>query len=120
MDLTSSLEDYLKAVLVLYQQNGYVRCVDVAEHLGVSKPSVSRAMKELIRSGHIVKEAGGALSLTARGQHLAEQIYEKHQFFAVQLMEVGVSPEIADQEACKMEHGISEKSFQKLKEALKE
>lgn len=120
MDLTSSLEDYLKAVLVLYQQNGYVRCVDVAEHLDVSKPSVSRAMKELIRSGYIVKEAGGALSLTARGRHLAEQIYEKHQFFAGQLMEVGVSPEIADQEACKMEHGISEESFQKLKEALKE
>ena len=110
MDLTSSLEDYLKAVLVLYQQNGYVRCVDVAEHLDVSKPSVSRAMKELIQSGHIVKEASG---------DLAEQIYEKHQFFAVQLMEVGVSPEVADQEACKMEHGISEESFQKLKKVQK-
>lgn len=117
MTLTSSMEDYLEAVFMLQKQNGYVRCVDVAEHLGVKKPSVSRAVKELSKSGHVVKKADGTLSLTELGLQLAEQIYEKHQFFTRQLIEAGVPHDIAAQDACRLEHVISETSFAKLKEA---
>ena len=81
MSLTSSMEDYLEAVLIMQQRHGYVRCGDVAEQLGVKKPSVSRAVKELSKSGHLVKNADGALSLTETGLQLAEQICEKHRFF---------------------------------------
>lgn len=117
MSLTSSMEDYLEAVFMLQKQKGYVRCVDVAEHLGVKKPSVSRAVKELFKSGHVVKKADGTLSLTELGLQLAEQIYEKHQFFTRQLIEAGVPHDIAAQDACRLEHVISETSFAKLKEA---
>ena len=117
MSLTSSMEDYLEAVLVLQQKYGYVRCVDVAEYLRVKKPSVSRAVKELSRSDHLVKNADGTLSLTEPGQQVAEQVYERHQFFTRQLIEAGVPHDIAAQDACRLEHVISETSFQKLKEA---
>ena len=118
MVLTSSMEDYLEAVLMIQQRHGYVRCVDVAEQLGVSKHSVSRAVKELSKSGHIVKKPDGTLSLTEIGLQLAEQIYEKHRFFTEQLIAVGVDPKTAEQDACSIEHAISAESFQKLKHAL--
>ena len=117
MALTSSMEDYLEAVLILHQKHGSVRGVDIAVHLGVTKPSVSRAVKELSKSGHIIKNADGTLSLTDSGLQIATQIYEKHQFFTRQLIEAGVPKDIAAQDACRLEHGISEQSFQKLKEA---
>lgn len=114
MSLTSSMEDYLEAVLVLQQQKGYARCVDVAEFLDVKKPSVSRAVKELSKKKCLIKKDDGTLSLTEQGQ----QIYEKHQFFTRQLIEAGVPQDIAAQDACKLEHVISEISFKKLKEAV--
>lgn len=77
MALTSSMEDYLEAVFMLQKQKGYVRCVDVAEHLSVTKPSVSRAVKELTKMKYLVKKADGTLSLTEQGQNIAEQVYEK-------------------------------------------
>ena len=117
MPLTSSMEDYLEAVLVLQQQKGYVRCVDVAELLDVKKPSVSRAVKELSKSRYIVKNTDGTLSLTDSGLQIATQIYEKHQFFTKQLIEAGVPQDIAAQDACKLEHVISETSYKKLREA---
>ena len=117
MALTPAMEDYLEAILMIKQQHGYVRCVDVAEQLGVKKPSVSRAVKELSRSDHLVKNADGTLSLTDSGLQIATQIYEKHQFFTRQLIEAGVPKDIAAQDACRLEHVISEQSFQKLKEA---
>ena len=117
MSLTSSMEDYLEAVLVLQQQKGYVRCVDVAELLDVKKPSVSRAVKELSKKKCLIKKDDGTLSLTEQGKQIARQIYEKHQFFTKQLMEAGVPKDIAAQDACKLEHVISEISFKKLKEA---
>ena len=95
-----------------------VRCVDVAEQLGVKKPSVSRAVKELIKSGHLVKNADGTLSLTELGLQIAEQIYEKHLFFTKQLILAGVDPETAEQDACGIEHAVSSESFQKLKKAF--
>ena len=118
MVLTSSMEDYLEAVLMIQQRHGYVRCVDVAEQLGVSKHSVSRAVKELSKSGHFVKKPDCTLSLTEIGLQLAEQIYEKHRFFTEQLIAVGVDPKTAEQDACSIEHAISAESFQKLKDAL--
>ena len=120
MALTSAMEDYLVAVFMLQKQNGYVRCVDVAEQLRVKKPSVSRAVKELTKSGHLVKNADGALSLTETGLQLAEQIYEKHRFFTERLIAAGVDPQIAEQDACGIEHAVSAESFQKLKKAFNE
>ena len=119
MALTPAMEDYLEAVLMMQKRHGYVRCVDVAEHLGVKKPSVSRAVKELSKSGHLVKNADGTLSLTEWGLQFAEQIYEKHLFFTQQLLEVGISPELAELDACRMEHVISQESFEHLKNAYK-
>ena len=115
MTLTSSMEDYLEAVFMLQKQKVYARCTDVAEHLGVKKPSVSRAVKELSKMGYLIKEADGTLSLTEQGRQIAEQVYEKHQFFTQQLIEAGVPPNIAARDACKLEHVISEDSFKKLK-----
>lgn len=117
MALTSSMEDYLEAVLILHQKHGSVLGVDIAVHLGVTKPSVSRAVKELSKSEYIVKNTDGTLSLTDSGLQIATQIYEKHQFFTRQLIEAGVPQDIAAQDACRLEHVISETSFQKLKEA---
>lgn len=117
MPLTSSLEDYIEAVFVIQKQQGYVRCVDVAEFLGVKKPSVSRAVKELSKKKYLIKKNDGTLSLTGQGQQIAQQIYEKHQFFTKQLIEAGVPHDIAAQDACRLEHVISETSFKKLKEA---
>ena len=118
MALSSAMEDYLEAILMIKQQHGYVRCVDVAEQLGVKKPSVSRAVKELSKSGHLVKNADGTLSLTETGLQLSEQIYEKHRFFTEQLIAAGVDPKIAEQDACGIEHAISAESFQKLKKTF--
>ena len=115
MALTSSMEDYLEAVLITRQQRGYARCVDIANHLSVTMPSVSRAVKELSKMGYLMKEADGTLSLTEQGRRIAEQVYEKHQFFTQQLIEAGVPPDIAARDACKLEHVISEASFKKLK-----
>lgn len=117
ISLTSSMEDYLEAVLVLQQKHGYIRCVDVAGYLGVTKPSVSRAVKGLSKKKCLLKKDDGTLSLTEQGRQIAQQIYEKHQFFTKQLIEAGVPRDIAVQDACRLEHVISETSFNKLKEA---
>ena len=120
MALTSSMEDYLEAVLILQQKCGRVLSVDIAVHLGVTKPSVSRAVKELSKMGYLLKEANGALSLTQSGQKIAKQVYEKHLFFTKQLIEAGVPEDIAKKDACKLEHVISEESFLKLKAMTEE
>ena len=112
MSLTSSMEDYLEAVLVLQKQKGYARCVDVSEFLGVTKPSVSRAVKELSKKKCLLKKDDGTLSLTEQGQS-----YEKHRFFTKQLIKAGVPCDIAEADACRLEHVISETSFARLKEA---
>lgn len=117
MALTSSMEDYLEAVLIIWQKRGCARCVDVSNHLNVTMPSVSRAVKELSKKKYLVKEADGTLILTEQGRQIAMQIYEKHQFFTKQLIEAGVPQDIAVQDACRLEHAISAESFQKLKEA---
>ena len=118
--MTSSMEDYLEAVFMLQQKNGYARCVDVAEYLGVTKPSVSRAVKELSKNKYLLKKEDGTLSLTKQGLRLAEQIYEKHRFFTERLIAAGVDRKTAENDACNIEHVISAESFRKLKEAFEE
>ena len=118
MALTSSMEDYLEAVLVIRQKRGTVRCVDISEQLQVTKPSVSRAIKELAKGGYLVKSENGTIYLTSSGEQTAAMIYERHRFFKQQLIDLGVDPETAETDACRMEHGVSEESFQKLKQSI--
>ncbi|MDO4261495.1 MAG: metal-dependent transcriptional regulator [Eubacteriales bacterium] len=115
MKIGKSGEDYLEAILVLSQKNGSVRSVDVANYMNFSKPSVSHAMKELRRKGYLEVAENGCLELTQEGQSLAERVYERHRFFVNQLLDAGVSQEVAERDACEIEHIISEESFQKLK-----
>ena len=117
MPLTSSMENYLKTVFILYRITGYARCVDISDYMGVTMPSVSRAVKELIKAEYLIKEANGTLSLTMVGKKIAENVYERHCFFREKLLAAGVDLQTAEKEACRMEHGISEESFRKVKKA---
>ena len=114
--LHASGEDYLEAVLVLQKERGMVRSVDVARHMGVSKPSVCHAVATLKAGGFLTMDEDFFLRLTDVGREVAEQTYEKHCFFTRLLIEAGVEPRIAEQDACRMEHVISPASFQKLVE----
>lgn len=118
MKIHASGEDYLEAVLILQKEKGMVRSVDLARHMGVSKPSVSRAVAVLQQGGFLTMDSDYFLHLTGIGQEVAEKIYERHQFFTEQLVAAGVDQETAEQEACRMEHAISDESFQKLKNTL--
>ena len=115
MKLHASGEDYLEAILVLQKKLGMVRSVDVAQHLDVKKPSVCHAVSILKEGGFLVKDEDHFLHLTERGKETAEAIYERHCYFKNWLIEAGVEAATAEQEACRIEHDISEQSFQKLK-----
>ena len=115
MKLHASGEDYLEAILVLQKQNGIVRSVDVARHMDVSKPSVCHAVATLKNGGFLTMDNGFFLHLTDVGREVAEQIYEKHRFFTERLIAAGVDPKTAEADACRIEHVISEESFQRLK-----
>lgn len=115
MKLHASGEDYLEAILVLQKQKGMVRSVDMARHMGVSKPSVCHAVATLKNGGFLTMDDGFFLHLTNIGREVAEQIYEKHRFFTERLIAAGVDPEIAEADACRIEHVISEESFRRLK-----
>lgn len=116
MAIHQSGEDYLETILVLRQQNGLVRSVDIANHLGFSKPSVSRAMSLLRTSGHIVMEDSGHITLTSQGELVAQQIYQRHRLLSQFLVDLGVPEEIASEDACQMEHHMSDETFQCLKQ----
>ena len=120
MHLQESGEMYLESIHVLLHQRGQVRAVDVSEYMGYSKPSVSRAIGLLREGGYLTVEDGGWLHLTERGFAAAEKIYERHQFFTMQLITVGVDPEIAEYEACLIEHAVSQDSFEKIRDAHKQ
>ena len=117
--LHASGEDYLEAILILHMKKGTVRSVDVARHLGVSKPSVCHAVATLRDRGFLTMDSDYFLHLTDVDREVAEQIYEKHRFFTDRLIEVGVDPEIAERDACRMEHVISQESFERLRDAYK-
>ena len=119
MKLHASGEDYLEAILVLQKQKGMVRSVDVARHMDVSKPSVCHAVATLKDGGFLTMDDGFFLHLTNIGREVAEQIYEKHRFFTERLIAAGVDPETAERDACRIEHVISDESFERLKAAAK-
>ena len=118
MNLHASGEDYLEAILVLYKKTGMVRSVDVARYMDVSKPSVCHAVATLKKGGFLLMDGDHFLHLTDVGREVAEQIYEKHRFFTDRLIEAGVDPETAERDACRIEHVISESSFQHLKRSV--
>lgn len=118
MKIYASGEDYLEAVLVLQKEKGMVRSVDLARHMGFSKPSISHAVGVLKNGGFLTVDEDGYLHLTEDGREVAEKIYERHQFFTEQLVAVGVNRETAERDACRIEHAISEETFQKLKASV--
>ena len=118
MKLHASGEDYLETILILQKKLGMVRSVDVARHMEVSKPSVCHAVAILRDGGFLRMDEDHFLHLTEVGREVAEKIYERHCFFTEQLIRAGVDPEIAEADACRMEHAISEESFSRLKEAV--
>lgn len=115
MNVHESGEMYLEAILVLTRKNGFVRSIDVSEYLGYSKPSVSRAMGILRKGEFITMEKDGSITLTDAGRQIAEMIYERHTVLSQLLMRLGVSEETAIADACKLEHAISDESFQAIK-----
>ena len=116
MTVLESGEMYLEAILVLAKKSGYVRSIDVSEYLGYSTPSVSRAMGILREGGYILKEKDGAISLTDSGKKLAETIYERHTVLSELLIRLGVDEKTATDDACRIEHVISDESFQAIKQ----
>ena len=115
MALHQSGEDYLEAILVLQEKKGNVHSIDVAQHLGYTKPSISRAMSILRANGYITMEKDGRLELTESGLKVAREIYERHKLLTEWLIRLGVSPAVAAEDACKIEHDISAETFQCLK-----
>ena len=116
MTVRESGEMYLEAILVLAKKSGYVRSIDVSEYLGYSKPSVSRAMGILREGGYILMEKDGAITLTDSGKKLAETIYERHTVLSDLLIRLGVDEKTATDDACRIEHVISDESFQAIKQ----
>ena len=119
MQIRESAEDYLEAIQVLSRKDGGVRSVDIASMLGVSKPSVSHAMKLLREDGYIAMDRYGTVTLLEKGMEIAERIYERHTVLTKMLEGLGVSEEVAKADACKLEHDVSYESFEKIKEHLK-
>lgn len=115
MHLQESGEMYLEAIYVLSEKNKPVRSIDVGEYLGYSKPSVSRAVGILKKGGYVVADKDGYLSLTDSGLAIAKKIYERHTTLAEFLIRLGVSRDAAVEDACKMEHDISDETFEALK-----
>ena len=114
MGVHESGEMYLEAIYVLYEKTGFVRSIDVSEYLGYSKPSVSRAMGILKKGEYIHVDADGGLALTEKGLDVAKKIYARHTLLTNLLVRIGVSQETAAADACKLEHAISDESFEAL------
>ena len=112
-------EMYLETILILGQRKNLVRAVDVATEMGLSKPSVSRALVKLKNDACIIVDENGHIAFTEKGRAIAEKIYERHQVLTDILMAIGVEREIAAKDACKMEHDISDETFEAMKKHLK-
>ena len=120
MDEIKSREDYLEAILMLEEKKGMVRSIDIAKELKFSKPSVSIALKKLKDKGLVVIEDNVYLKLTDEGRLIAKKTLEKHEFFTNFFIKIGVSPAVAEEEACSLEHSLSEDTFLKVKEFIQE
>ena len=115
MEIHKSAEDYLETILRLHKQNGAVRSIDIVADMHFSKPSVSVAMKKLRESGHVQMDDNGLLTLTEEGMAVASRIYERHQILTLLLVRLGVDEATATEEACRIEHDISDSTFEKIK-----
>ena len=120
LKIQESAENYLETILVLSLDKPYVRSIDIANELGFSKPSVSVAMKNLRNNGHIRVDENGHITLAPPGKKIAEMIYERHRILSQWLESLGVSRETASEDACRIEHVISEESFAAIKDHLKQ
>lgn len=118
MQIKESAENYLEAILMLKDKNNYVRSVDIATELGFSKASVSVAMKSFRTEGYIIIDEDGQIELTEKGLMIASKVRERHNVIASALIALGVSEETAYADSCKIEHDISEESFEKIKQFL--
>lgn len=115
MQIHESAEDYLEAILMLKERLGTVRSIDVVNELGYSKPSISVAMKHLRENGYVLMDENGLLSLTNRGYDIARRVYDRHQVLTKALIDLGVDEKNAATDACKIEHDLSDESFEKIR-----
>lgn len=118
MILAESAQMYLETILILTKSMPHVRSIDVVEYMGFSKPSVSRAVKNLRERGYITVDEGGYISLTEKGLCEADKMYERHRILSRLLISLGVDEKTATADACKIEHVISDESFEKIKKSI--
>ena len=118
MNIKESAQNYLETILILHKKNGSVRSIDVANYMNYTKASISVAMKHLRESDYIAIAADGKITLTPSGREIAEMLYERHQVIADILIALGVNEKTAYEDICKIEHDLSEESFEKIKELL--
>lgn len=114
MEILRASEDYLEAMLMMKEKHGYVRSIDVAEFLGVTKPSVSYATKRLRESGHITMDKDGLITLTDTGMAIAASMLDRHKTLTAFLISIGVDKVTAEADACKIEHDISQQTFEAI------
>ena len=117
MKIQESAENYLETILILKQQKGTVRSIDIANELDFSKPSISVAMKNLRENGFVEMDSNGYITLTEKGRVIAETMYERHTWFSNWLISLGVNPETAVKDACRIEHVISAESFDAIRKS---
>ncbi len=115
MKIKESAEDYLESILVLSESREKVRSIDIVKHMNLSKPSVSVAMKKLRENGYIKMDSEGYITLTDEGKRIADKIYERHVFISQWLEELGVSHDVALEDACRIEHVLSDETFDAIK-----
>ena len=111
MKILRASEDYLEAMLMMQEKHGYIRSIDVAEHLGVTKPSVTYTTKRLRESGHITMDRDGLITLTPSGMEIATKMLDRHHTLTKFLVAIGVDQKTAEQDACKIEHDISQQTY---------
>lgn len=116
MIINESAENYLETILMLQKKMGSVRSIDIVNELNFSKPSISVAMKHLKEKEYIEMDSKGIITLTLKGRNVAEQIYERHQLIAKILIQLGVNPDTAYEDSCKIEHDLSQESYDKIKD----
>lgn len=115
MRITAATENYMEAILILQRQNGMVRSVDIAKYMGFSKPTISQYMKQYAQQGLVTIASNGAIELTDEGRAIAEPILDRHMIISRIFMALGVSEETAKEDACKVEHDLSDETFECLK-----
>ena len=113
-DIGKSAEDYLESMIILKEKNGYVRSIDIAGFLGVTKPSVSNAMKRLREEGYIEMDRSGFITVTEKGMEIADKIYTRHKKLKDFFVALGVNEDVAEMDACKIEHDISDETFEAI------